>query len=61
MIAFVLIKLLTIIPEICKNISLKTIITIVKNGLFTKLSTKTPNNKHSNAFKQLHFKLFLHS
>lgn len=57
MIAFVLIKLLTIMQEICKNISLKTMITIVKNGLFTKLSTKPPNNKHSNAFKQLHFNL----
>ena len=57
MIAFVLLKLLTILQEFCKNISMKTIITIVRNGLFTKLSTKPPNIKHSNAFNQLHFNL----
>ena len=57
MIAFVLLKLLTIMQEFCKNIPLKTMITIVKNGLFTKLSTKPPNNNHSNAFKQLHFNI----
>lgn len=57
MIAFVLLKLLTILQEFCKNISMKTIISIVKNGLFTKLSTKPPNNKHSIPFKQLHFNL----
>ena len=57
MIAFVLLKLLTILQKFCKNISLKTMITIVKNGLFTKLSLKPPNNKQSNAFNQLHFNL----
>ena len=57
MISFVLLKLLTILQEFCKNISMKTIITIVRNGLFTKLSTKPPSNNHSNAFNQLHFNL----
>ena len=57
MISFVLLKLLTILQEFCKNISMKTIITIVRNGLFTKLSTKPPGNNHSNAFNQLHFNL----
>lgn len=56
-ISFILLRLMQKIQEFCKDISLKTIITIAKNGLFTKLSTKPPNNKHSNAFIQLHFKL----
>ena len=57
MIGFVLIRLLTQLQKFCQNIPMKTLITIVKNGLFTRLSTKPPNKKHSNSFIQLHFKL----
>lgn len=45
------------VQEFCKNMSLKTLITVAKNGLFTKLSTKPPDEKHSETFRQLHFKL----
>ena len=56
-IAFVLIRLMQNLKEFCKKIPLKTLITIAKNGLFTKLSTRTLSRKHSEAFKQLHFNL----
>ena len=56
-IAFVLIRLMQNLKEFCKKVPLKTLITIAKNGLFTKLSTKPPSRKHSEAFKQLHFNL----
>ena len=54
-IAFVLIRLMQKLQEFCKEVPLKTLITIAKNGLFTKLSLKPPSQKHSNAFVQLHF------
>jgi len=57
-IAFVLIRLMQKLQDFCKEIPLKTIITIAKNGLFTKLSTKPPSPTHSESFKQLHFNLF---
>lgn len=56
-IAFVLIRLMQNLKEFCKKVPLKTLITIAKNGLFTKLSTRPPKKKHSEAFKQLHFNL----
>lgn len=56
-IAFVLIRLMQNLQEFCKKIPLKTLITIAKNGLFSKLSTKAPSIKHSKSFKQLHFNL----
>lgn len=56
-IAFVLIRLMQKLQEFCKNISLKTLITIAKNGLFTKLSIKPQKKKHSESYKQLHFNL----
>ena len=56
-IAFVLIRLMQNLKEFCKKIPLKTLITIAKNGLFTKLSTRPPSRKHSESFKQLHFNL----
>lgn len=56
-IAFVLIRLMQNLQEFCKKVSLKTLITIAKNGLFTKLSTKPPSQRHSKPFKQLHFNL----
>ena len=58
-IAFVLIRLMQNLKEFCKKVPLKTLITIAKNGLFTKLSTKLPSKKHSESFKQLHFNLIL--
>ena len=54
-IAFVLIRLMQKVQKFCKEIPLKTLITIAKNGLFTKLSLKPPSQKHSKAFVQLHF------
>lgn len=54
-IAFILLRLMQKLQDFCKSIPLKTLITIVKNGLFTKLSLKPPNKKHSNAFQQLLF------
>lgn len=54
-IAFVLIRLMQKLQAFCKEVPLKTLITIAKNGLFTKLSTKPPSQKHSLAFMQLHF------
>ena len=56
-IAFVLIRLMQNLKEFCKKVPLKTLITIAKNGLFTKLSTRPPSRKHSESFKQLHFNL----
>lgn len=56
-IAFVLIRLMQNLKEFCKKVPLKTLITIAKNGLFTKLSTRPPSKKHSESFKQLHFNL----
>ena len=56
-IAFVLIRLMQNLKEFCKKVPLKTLITIAKNGLFSKLSTKPPKTKHSDSFKQLHFNL----
>ena len=58
-IAFVLIRLMQNLQEFCKKVPLKTLITIIKNGLFTKLSTKPPADKHSECFKQLSFDLVL--
>lgn len=57
-IAFVLIRLMQNLQEFCNNISMKTLITIIKNGLFTRLSINPHKKKHSKAFKQLHFNLF---
>ena len=54
-IAFVLIRLMQRLQAFCKKIPLKTLITIAKNGLFTKLSTKPPAANHSKPFIQLHF------
>ena len=54
-IAFVLIRLMQKLQDFCKEVPLKTLITIAKNGLFTKLSLKPHSPKHSNAFVQLHF------
>ena len=54
-IAFILIRLMQKVQKFCKEIPLKTLITIAKNGLFTKLSLKPPSQKHSKAFVQLHF------
>ena len=54
-IAFILIRLMQKLQEFCKDVPLKTLITIAKNGLFTKLSLKPPSQKHSKAFVQLHF------
>ena len=54
-IAFILIRLMQKLQNFCKEVPLKTLITIAKNGLFTKLSLKPPSRKHSNAFVQLHF------
>ena len=54
-IAFVLLRLMQKLQEFCKEVPLKTLITIAKNGLFTRLSTKLPNQKHSKPFIQLHF------
>ncbi len=56
-IAFVLIRLMQNLKEFCKKVPLKTLITIAKNGLFTKLSTRPPSRNHSESFKQLHFNL----
>jgi len=56
-IAFVLIRLMQKLQKFCKEVPLKTLITIAKNGLFTKLSLKPSSKKHSNAFTQLHFYL----
>ena len=56
-IAFILIKLMQKLQALCKLIPLKTLITIAKNGLFTKLSFNPKPKKHSNAFTQLHFNL----
>ena len=58
-IAFVLLRLMKKLQAFCKDIPLKTIITIAKNGLFTKLSVKKYSKKNSNAFKQLHFNLVM--
>lgn len=54
-IAFVLIRLMHKLQKFCKEVPLKTLITIAKNGLFTKLSTKRPIKNHSKPFVQLHF------
>lgn len=56
-IAFILIRLMKKLQNFCKEVPLKTLITIAKNGLFTKLSLKPPSQKHSNMFVQLHFRL----
>ena len=56
-IAFVLIRLKQKLQQFCKEVPLKTLITIAKNGLFTKLSLKPSSKKHSNVFTQLHFHL----
>ena len=58
-IAFVLLRLMKKLQAFCKDIPLKTIITIAKNGLFTKLLVKKYSKKNSNAFKQLHFNLVM--
>ena len=58
-IAFVLLRLMKKLQAFCKDIPLKTIITIAKNGLFTKLSVKKYSKKNSNAFKQLHCNLVM--
>ena len=57
MIAFVLIRLMDTLKEFCQKVSPKTLITIAKNGLFSRLSMKKPPPKSSNCFKQLCFNL----
>jgi len=57
MIGFVLIRLMENLKEFCKKVSPKTLITIAKNGLFSRLSTRKPPDISSNSFLQLHFSL----
>lgn len=55
MISFVLLRLSQIINNFCKNISLKTLITIVKNGLFSRLTVQSEAKKHQKNPNQLQF------
>lgn len=55
LIAYVLIYLCQKIKNFCKNISLKMVTTIIKNGLFTRIKFKPPKPPSSLAFKQLQF------
>jgi putative transposase len=57
MIGFVLIRLMEKLKEFCKKVSIKTLITIAKNGLFSRLSTRKPPPKASKSFLQLQFSL----
>ncbi len=57
MIAFVLIRLMEKLKEFCKKISPKTLITIARNCLFSRISMRQSQQKHSISFTQLHFKL----
>lgn len=58
MIGFILIRLMENLKEFCKKVSPKTLITIAKNGLFSRLSMKKPPPRSSCCFKQLCFNLF---
>jgi len=55
LIAYVLIYLCKKIKNFCKNISLKMVTTIIKNGLFTKIKFTPPKTSLSLPFKQLQF------
>lgn len=55
LIAYILIYLCQKIKNFCKDISLKMVTTIIKNGLFTKIKFKPPKIAPSPPFKQLQF------
>lgn len=55
MIAFVLLRLSQIVNDFCKNIPLKTLITIAKNGLFSRLTLQREAKKHYKNPNQLQF------
>jgi putative transposase len=57
LISFVLMRLAQIMKEICKNMSLKTLITIAKNSLFSRLTVKERSRKYKKNPNQLQFKL----
>lgn len=58
MIAFVLLRLTRIICKVCKDIPLKTLVTIARNSLFSRLIIRTKQQKYSKNQNQLQFKLF---
>lgn len=60
MISFVLLRLAQIVNDFCKNMSLKTLITIAKNGLFSRLNVQSETKKYSKSPNQLQF-CFLNS
>jgi putative transposase len=60
MISFVLLRLAQIVNDFCKNMSLKTLITIAKNGLFSRLTVQCEDRKHQKNPNQLQF-LFANS
>lgn len=55
MISFVLLRLAQIMSDFCKNISLKTLITIAKNGLFSRLTVQNQDKKYHKNPNQLQF------
>jgi putative transposase len=55
MISFVLLRLTQIVNDFCKNMSLKTLITIAKNGLFSRLTVRDGNKKSQKNPNQLQF------
>ena len=54
-IAFILLRLAQIMSDFCKNMSLKTLITIAKNGLFSRLTVKEETRKYQKNPNQLQF------
>jgi len=55
MISFVLLRLAQILSDFCKNMPLKTLITIAKNGLFSRLTLKNESKKYQKNPNQLQF------
>lgn len=55
MISFVLLRLAQIVSDFCKNMPLKTLITIAKNGLFSRLTIKNEHKKYQKDPNQLQF------
>jgi putative transposase len=55
MISFVLLRLAQMINDFCKNIPLKTLITIAKNGLFSRLTVQKEAKKYPKNHNQLQF------
>ena len=55
MISFVLLRLSQMVVEFCKKMSLKTLITIAKNGLFSRLTVRDNVQKYQKNPNQLQF------